>query len=189
MNSLIFGSNNLNLVGLNYGVYIGYMNDNVNYFNETTTSLWNFNNGYTTTSTNPSPVGYTLSLESISTATNNLVPNTFIWDNYSVQWIGMFKSNYTGNWTFYLSSDDCSYFWIGSNAISGYTTLNTNINNGGDHGTVRKSTTISLTSGTYYPIRIQFGEAGGADVCAFSFSNAGGLAETTNGNGYFYQNH
>lgn len=187
MNSLILGSNNLNLVGLNYGVYIGYMNDNVNYFN--TASLWNNNSGYSTTSTNPSPTGYILSIENKSIGTNNLIPSSNEWEYYSIQWVGMFKSNYTGSWTFYIDSDDCSYVWIGDNAKSGYTTSNATINNGGLHSPRKYSTTINLTSGLYYSIRIQFGENYGGDVCRFTFSNAGGLAETSNGNGYFYQNH
>ena len=187
MNSLIFGSNNLNLVGLDYGVYIGYMKDNVNYFN--TASLWNNNSGYTTTSTNPSPFGYTLSLENVQIGTNYLVQGGNKWEYYSVQWVGMFKANYTGTWTFYLKSDDCSYLWIGNNATSGYTTSNATINNGGAHTPMRKSKEINLVDGTYYPIRIQFGEQAGGDICALSFSNKGGLAETSNGNGYFFQNH
>ena len=69
-----------------------------------------------------------------------------------------------------MSSDDASYMWIGSNARSGFTTGNATINNGGLHGVVEMSESIALSAGVYYPIRVQFGERGGGDVCTFSVS-------------------
>jgi hypothetical protein len=60
--------------------------------------------------------------------------------------------------------------WIGANASSGFTTANATVNNGGEHAVQERSGTISLTAGVYYPIRIQFGEAGGGDVMTFYYS-------------------
>ena len=85
---------------------------------------------------------------------------------------------------FYTSSDDASYLWIGPNALSGFTAANALVNNGGLHGMVEKSRTISLIAGQFYPVRIQFGEQGGGDNMIVSFSNPV-LAKTTNGAGYF----
>jgi len=97
-------------------------------------------------------------------------PNTDDGNNYSRQWLGYFLPATTEAYTFYLNSDDCSWMWIGSNAVSGYTIENATVNNGGLHGLVEKSGTASLVSGTYYPIRIQFGEHLGGDQMDFNYS-------------------
>jgi hypothetical protein len=47
------------------------------------------------------------------------------------------------------------------------------------------SCTINLIAGTYYPIRIQFGQGGGGYGMVFSFTPPNGT-NTTNGSGYFY---
>ena len=78
---------------------------------------------------------------------------------------------------------------VGASCAITHWLANANINNGGVHPAREISTTINLVADTYYPIRIQFGENTLDDVCRFTFSNAGGLPRTTNGNGYFYQNH
>ena len=62
---------------------------------------------------------------------------------------------------------------------------NANVNNGGLHGVVERSGTVSLVAGQYYPIRIQFGENGGGDNMIVSFSNPG-LTKTSDGQGFFY---
>jgi len=109
-------------------------------------------------------------------------------DYYSWQWVGYFKASSTENYTFYTSSDDASYLWIGANALAGFTTANANVNNKGLHGNNKvASSPISLTAGVYYPIRIQFGENEGGDELSFSFSTPT-IAETTNGLGYYYYN-
>jgi hypothetical protein len=90
--------------------------------------------------------------------------------NFSCQWLGYFKPTTTETYTFFTSSDDGSYLWIGANALSGFTTANATVNNGGAHGNEEVSGTAALTSGVYYPIRIQFGEIGGGDVFTFNYS-------------------
>jgi len=114
-----------------------------------------------------------------ATATATLVQTTVIEDpnseggnSFSMQWLGYFRPTTTETYTFFLSSDDASYLWIGSNALSGFTTANATVNNGGLHGDIETSGTAALTSGVYYPIRIQFGESGGGDVLSFNHSTA-----------------
>lgn len=114
-------------------------------------------------------------------------PGTDDGSNFSVQWLGYFKPTTTETYTLYIASDDGSYLWIGANALSGFTTANANINNGGAHGSVEVSTTISLTAGTYYPIRMQFGEIGGGDVFAFNYSTPT-ITKTTNVTGLVFYN-
>lgn len=100
---------------------------------------------------------------------------------YSCEVYGLFYAPITGTFTFYMSSDESSYFWLGDNAVSGYTTANSNINNAAAYGNREKTTTISLTAGTYYPIRIQYS----GTYFSFSFTPPGGI-RTYDATGYFY---
>jgi hypothetical protein len=147
----------------------GYYSDDVNWFASRTPS-------YTF-----SPI---TDMTNIGTATNgNRPPNSN--DYYSVQWIGYFYCKVSGNHTFYTNSDDASYLWFGSTALTGFTTTNALINNGGAHGMIERSGTINLIAGTYYPIRMQFGEAGGGDDMQVSFQEPGG-SRTYNFNTYAF---
>ena len=47
--------------------------------------------------------------------------------------------------------------------------------------------TIALTAGVYYPIRIQFGEAGGGDVMTFNYATPT-ITKTTNVTGLVFHN-
>jgi hypothetical protein len=107
--------------------------------------------------------------------------------NFSCQWLGYFLPSTTETYTFFTSSDDASYVWVGSNAITGFTTANAIVNNGGAHGNQERSGTASLTSGVYYPIRIQFGEQGGGDVMTFNYSTPN-ITKTTNVTGRVFYN-
>jgi len=129
-----------------------------------------------------------------ATATATLVqttvieePNTDDGSSFSMQWLGYFRPTTTETYTFFLSSDDASYLWIGSNALSGFTTANATVNNGGLHGPVEFSGTAALTAGVYYPIRIQFGENGGGDVLSFNHSTAT-IGKTTSVTGKVFYN-
>ena len=114
-------------------------------------------------------------------------PNTDDGSSFSMQWLGYFRPTTTETYTFFLSSDDASYLWIGSNALSGFTTANATVNNGGLHGPVEFSGTAALTVGVYYPIRIQFGEQGGGDVMTFNHSTAT-IGKTTSVTGKVFYN-
>jgi len=149
--------------------YVGYFgdtqgsNDNVNWFNTATLQ------------------GQVNQLTEINNFTNNA-------ENYSWQWLGYFKASSTENYTFYTNSDDASYLWVGDNAVNGYTRGNANVNNGGTHGENEvPSSPVSLVAGTYYPIRIQFGELSGGDFITVSFSTPT-ISKRTNGSGYYYYN-
>jgi hypothetical protein len=140
--------------------YINYYADNVSYF------------------TKARQQGQTNTTTSINNFTNSA-------DNYSWMWLGYFLAPSTGTYTFFTSSDDASHLWIGPNALTGYTTANSTVNNGGLHGTQERSGTASLVAGKYYPIRIMFGELGGGDIITVSFSGPS-ITKTTNGSGYYF---
>jgi hypothetical protein len=129
-----------------------------------------------------------------ATATTTTVQTTVIEEpvtddgsNFSMQWLGYFIPSTTESYTFYLSSDDASYLWIGNNAVSGFATNNATINNGGLHGATEVSGVVSLTANVAYPIRIQYGEQSGGDVLTFNYSTAT-ISKTTNVTGRVFYN-
>jgi hypothetical protein len=105
-------------------------------------------------------------------------------DQYSWEFTGYFQPPYDGTYTIGMGSDDASYLWIGSIAVSGYTTGNPLINNGGLHGYQTVVGQINLLAGVYYPIRIQFGENYGADSIAVAILGPQYMGLW--GNGYFF---
>lgn len=129
--------------------------------------------------------GITTNMTNLTSATNGTYTINGSATNFSVEWVGQFYPPTTGSYTFYLNSDDASYLWIGSNASSGYTTANANINNGGLHGMVNVSYTVTLTGGTLYPIRIQYGQKEGGYDLQFSFTGPS-ISLTYNMDGYVY---
>jgi hypothetical protein len=145
--------------GLTYKVYYnGYWDTNVNFFN-----------------THPfQSIGRTSDFTNLRTSTNGDLFNGVGLDDFSVEWFGYFRPHVSGTWTVTSGSDDASSIWIGSTALSGYTTSNHVARTllGGSTG----SGTISLVAGQFYPIRIIFGERGGAEEIYFTFTPPGGTA-------------
>ena len=155
--------------GLYKTTYAGYFNDVVSFFATATPQAFG---------TNPATSVQTTAISEAGSGDG---------DNFSCQWLGYFKPTTTQTYTFYTNSDDASYVWVGSNAISGFTTANATVNNGGAHGPTETSGSIALTAGVYYPIRIQFGEASGGDVMTFNYSTST-ITKTTNVTGLVFYN-
>jgi hypothetical protein len=157
--------------GLNWSYYQAYFNDNVNFFN---TAAHFSRNGIATTFTN------------LTNSTNNVsLPQL---NSVSIQWLGFFKPDISGDWTFFTNSDDASYVWIGETALSGYTTTNALVNNGGLHGMQIRSGTINLVENTFYPIRIQYGNNTGPLGFEFYFTPPDSSTDIFNGTGYLFTN-
>lgn len=97
--------------------------------------------------------------------------NLYDGDVFSSQWVGYFRAPHTANYTFYLHSDDASKFWIGNNAITGYTDANTTVKIDAYSDPEADSDAISLTAGQYYPIRLQYGNNGGFASLNLSWSD------------------
>jgi hypothetical protein len=142
--------------GLTFSLYRGYMSDDEDFF-------------YKTNRTALIATGISRNFSSISAATNNRSDNNST--KISIQWLGYLKTNINENVTISMTSDDCSYMWLGSDAISNYYKPKAFINNGGLHGPIKKSNTISLIANTYYPIRIQFGQNMGPGAFSLSLSS------------------
>jgi hypothetical protein len=87
-------------------------------------------------------------------------------DNFSLMWTGYFSPPGNGRCKFRSTSDDSSYFWIGSDAYNGSSVSNADINNGGLHGTrtVESNDVFLLNYNLWYPVRAIFGEENGAET-------------------------
>ena len=157
------------VAGLYKTTYKGYFDDDVSFFATAGTGQ---------AGTNPA---ISVQTTAISEASSN------DGEYFSCQWLGYFKPLTTETYTFYTSSDDASYVWVGNVAKIGFTTDNAIVNNGGAHGDTEASGSIALTEGVYYPIRIQFGEAGGGDVLTFNYSTPT-ITKTTNVNRSVFYN-
>jgi hypothetical protein len=167
-NNIVWQPTNYN-AGLYKTTYAGYFADNVSFFATATP---------TTYGANPATSVQTTAISE---------PNSDDGSNFSVQWLGYFKPTTTETYTFYTNSDDASYMWIGANAVSGFTTANATVTNGGLHGNVERSGTAVLTAGIYYPIRMQFGEQGGGDLFGFNYQTPT-IPKTTNVTGLVFYN-
>ena len=155
--------------GLFKTTYAGYFADNVSFFATATP---------TTYGTNPATSVQTTAISEAASEDGT---------NFSIQWLGYFKPTTTQTYTFFTNSDDASYMWIGANALSGFTTANATVNNGGTHANQERSGTAALTAGIYYPVRMQFGESGGGDVFGFNYSTPT-ITKTTNVTGLVFYN-
>jgi len=120
--------------------------------------------------------------------TDTTISEPTLLNNTSIEYKGYFLATYTGTHTFYLNSDDGSWMWIGPTALTGFTTANALVQNGGLHGTHEVSATISLVAGTYYPIRIQFGNGPTGPGELFASYAHSGQAKTQTWTGKVFYN-
>jgi len=105
--------------------------------------------------------------------------------NTSIQFLGYFLPRTTEAYTFGLDSDDSSYAWVGSNAVSGFTTGNALTASAYNTGEVFG--TINLTAGIYYPVRIQYGNGAAGGRFNFSFSTPS-IAKTSTWTDFIFYN-
>jgi hypothetical protein len=102
---------------------------------------------------------------------SDILPGNGGYDNYSWQWTGYFKAPYTDDFVFRIAHvDDAVDLWVGDNAISGFTSENRTA--GGLYMADNTSDPIHMIGGQYYPVRLQFGEASGADQFILEYSSS-----------------
>jgi len=119
--------------------------------------------------------------------TSIVYPGAAYGNGYSWMFTGFFTPPTTGTYTFYTLSDDGSYVWVGPEALTGYTTANAVVKNGGIHGASEISGTISLNAGQTYAIRILFGDYQAYGLLTFSWQGPG-IAKNTDLSQYFTVN-
>jgi len=120
--------------------------------------------------------------------TDTTISEPTLLNNTSIEYKGYFLATYTGTHTFYLNSDDGSWLWIGPTALTGFTTANALVQNGGLHALSEVSATTSLVAGTYYPIRIQFGNGPTGPGQLFASYEHSGQAKTSTWTGKVFYN-
>lgn len=102
---------------------------------------------------------------------------------------GYFLAPATGEFTFYINSDDASYLFVGDGAdITLNIDLdNATVNNGGRHGVTERSGAFNLVSGEYYKIFAVFGNDTGSGTAIFSYEGPS-IAKTTDFTGRLFYN-
>jgi hypothetical protein len=102
---------------------------------------------------------------------------------YTFEWVGYFKAPSSGNFNFYINSDDDVFFWIGANAL-GTTNTELNAHMGVSGASSAKNTnSVTLVANQYYPVRIQFGEYSGAENCQLFYAKVGDATAVAGNNG------
>lgn len=129
--------------------------------------------------------------------TDTLTPICYsnVWDMRTGGFYGDFDNNYTlvytgyiyctvsGNYNFWLYSDDASYLWFGSAALAP-TSANAHLNNGGTHAgqfTSHATRCLTMVANRYYPIRIMYGELDGLEEFRLFYNcvSSGGVSAAT----------
>ena len=102
---------------------------------------------------------------------------------------GYFLAPSTGEFTFYINSDDASYLFLGDGAdIANNIDLdNATVENGGRHSATERSGTFNLVSGEYYKIFAVFGNDTGPGTAEFSYAGPS-IAKTSDFTGRLFYN-
>jgi hypothetical protein len=85
-------------------------------------------------------------------------------ERFSARWSGVLKIDKAGTYEFLTESDDGSLLTIGDTAV---------VDNGGEHGMVKKSGTIELAAGTH-PLVLQYYQGAGGAGCKLLWKPPGG---------------
>lgn len=76
----------------------------------------------------------------------------------SIELFGYYRANIGSYVNFFLNTDDGSYLWTGDSALSGWSNVNATIANGGI-GSAKISGLLNCVSGSYYPLRVNYGNS------------------------------
>jgi RHS repeat-associated protein len=143
--------------GLKGQYYDGYFDDNLGFFSQQSPLL-------TRIDTN-------VNFLNNSTSWNlNTIPQLADLETFSSQWNGYINIPVTGNYTFYINSDDASYLFLDSATLAP-TLTNVTINNGGLHVEKEVSKTVNLTAGLHN-ILLLYGENTVDNIMQFSWSSS-----------------
>ena len=95
--------------------------------------------------------------------------------NFSARYRGSVSLKAGGTYTFYLTSDDASYMFLGKEAaLASPTPSNAFIKNGGDHGDVERTNTVSVATDGAYDVQILLGQGGGGVTVRLEYSGGPG---------------
>ena len=138
---------------------------------------------YTTTIVNG---GATITAQSAKTSISRLGT---VAEHTSYTAYGYFLAPATGQFTFYINSDDASYLFMGDGAdIANNINLdNATVSNGGRHAATERSGTFNLVSGEYYKLFAVFGNDTGPGTAQFSYEGPS-IAKTSDFTGRLFYN-
>ena len=138
---------------------------------------------YTTTIVNG---GATVTAQSAKTSISRLAT---VAEHTSYTAYGYFLAPATGQFTFYINSDDASYLFVGDGAdITLNVDLdNATVSNGGRHAAQERSGTFNLVSGEYYKVFAVFGNDTGPGTAEFSYEGPS-IAKTSDFTGRLFYN-
>lgn len=147
--------------GVTASYYSGYFNDVQTYFTSNTPGL-------TRTEGN---VNYTVNnWGSIVPPAGGTTANP---ETFSTRFSGRIYLA-AGTYTFYLTSDDGAYLWLGANAlVTNPTTATSFINNGGLHSPATVSAVAIIPSNCLMDFKIHYGENTGDNRCALEYASTG----------------
>ena len=106
--------------------------------------------------------------------------------NVSNQWLGYFKASTTDTYSFFLENDDNAVLWLGNAATASVLTTGSAVLKS-ITGQPGNTGSISLTSGSYYPMRLQFADGAGDRYFTSSFSTPT-ITRTTDYTNYTFCN-
>lgn len=139
--------------------YAGYFADNQSYFSANTPSI----------TRGDATINFTA-----DNSWGNIVPpatgSNANPDTYSTRWSGrIFLA--AGTYSFWLTSDDASWFWLGGNALVVNPTSGTAfINNGGLHSAATVMAVAIFTADCLQDFKVHFGEQGGQNRCNLEYA-------------------
>ena len=162
------------------GVYERTYDD---YFGQLGTGPYDDQPTYTTTIVNG---GATVTAQSAKTSISRLGT---VAESTSYTAYGYFLAPATGQFTFYINSDDASYLFLGDGAdIANNVDLdNATVSNGGRHAAQERSGTFNLVSGEYYKLFAVFGNDTGPGTAEFSYEGPS-IAKTSDFTGALFYN-
>jgi hypothetical protein len=102
---------------------------------------------------------------------------------------GYFLAPATGQFTFYINSDDASYLFLGDGAdiVNNNDLDNATVKNSGRHAAQERSGTFNLVSGEYYKLFAVFGNDTGPGTAEFSYAGPS-IAKTSDFTGRLFYN-
>ena len=151
--------------GLSADYYPGYFNDDLSFFANTTPGLRRIDPQLNFSGNTTDPNGWG-SITPPATG-NGADPNQF-----STRHRGSIRVPVAGTYTFYLTSDDASYLWVGGSALAP-TLGNATINNSGRHGDVTVTGTVTLAAGLH-EVLVYYGEDGGGNTLRLEYAGPAG---------------
>ncbi len=142
--------------------------------------------GYNDPFVNPNWPDTAVTTGSLVANSGSLLPFYITGNGSSTQWLGYFKASTTETYSFFLENDDNAVLWLGNAATASVLTTGSAVLKSVT-GQPGNTGSISLTSGSYYPMRLQYADGLGTIYFTSSFSTPT-ITKTTDYTNYTFCN-